>query len=63
MEHERFLLEKKEVLAMRLIRELETVVLAKNLPLIQPPHIVGKYEKLKTLESLVLPKQTSTSTD
>ena len=63
LERERFLLEKKEVLAMRLMRELETVVLAKNLPLIHPPHIVGKYEKLKTLESLVLPKQTSTSTD
>ena len=56
LERERFLLEKKEVLAMRLIRELETIVLVKNLPLIQPPHIVGNYEKLKALENTVLPE-------
>ena len=56
LERERFLLEKKEVLAMRLIRELETVVLVKNLPLIQPPHVIGSYEKLKALENAVLPE-------
>ena len=56
LERERFLLEKKEVLAMRLIRELETIVLVKNLPLIQPPHVVGNYEKLKALENTVLPE-------
>jgi hypothetical protein len=56
LEHERFLLEKKEVLAMRLIRELETIVLVKNLPLINPPHILGSYEKLKVLEHAILPE-------
>ena len=51
LERERFLLEKKEVLMHATdAAELETVVLARNLPLIHPPHIVGKYEKLKTLE-------------
>jgi hypothetical protein len=55
LESERFLLEKKEVLVMRLIRELETIVLAKNLPLITPPHIVGSYEKLTELEHTILP--------
>jgi hypothetical protein len=55
LESERFLLEKKEVLVMRLIRELETIVLTKNLPLINPPHIVGSYEKLTELEHTILP--------
>ena len=55
MESERFLLEKKEVFAMRLIRELETIVLAKNLPFTAPPHIVGSYEKLIELENTILP--------
>jgi hypothetical protein len=55
MESERFLLEKKEVLAMRLIRELETIVLTKNLSLTAPPHIVGSYEKLVELENTILP--------
>ena len=41
---------------MRLIRELETVVLVKNLPLIHPPHVIGNYEKLIALENAVLPK-------
>ena len=56
LEGERFLLEKKEVLAMRLIRELETIVLARNLPLVNPPHIVGSYEKLTELERTILPE-------
>ena len=56
LESERFLLEKKEVLAMRLIRELETIVLARNLPLVSPPHIVGSYEKLTELERTILPE-------
>ena len=55
VEKERFLIEKKEVLAMRLIRELETVVLVKNLGLVNPPHIVGSYEKLKALENTIFP--------
>ena len=55
LEKERFLIEKKEVLAMRLIRELETVVLVKNLALVNPPHIEGSYEKLKALENTVFP--------
>jgi len=58
LESERFLLEKKEVLAMRLIRELETIVLVKNLPLINPPHVIGSYEKLKDLENAILPEPT-----
>ena len=57
LERERFLIEKKEVLAMRLIREVETIVLLKNLPLTNPPHIVGRYEKLKTLEGVILPDE------
>ena len=56
LESERFLLEKKEVLGMRLIRELETIVLVKNLPLINPPHVIGSYEKLKALENAILPE-------
>ncbi|MBT3638564.1 MAG: hypothetical protein HN531_16655 [Opitutae bacterium] len=56
LEAERFLLEKKEVLGMRLIRELETIVLVKNLPLINPPHVIGSYEKLKDLENAILPE-------
>ena len=56
MESERFLLEKKEVFAMRLIRELETIVLARNLPLIASPHMVGSYEKLTELEHTILPE-------
>ena len=56
LESERFQLEKKEVLVMRLIRELETIVLVKNLPLINPPHIVGSYEKLAELEHTILPR-------
>ena len=59
MESERFLLEKKEVFAMRLIRELETIVLAKNLPLTAPPHIVGSYEKMIELENTILPSPDS----
>ena len=59
MESERFLLEKKEVFAMRLIRELETIVLAKNLPLTAPLHIVGSYEKLIELENTILPSPES----
>jgi len=55
LERERFLIEKKEVLAMRLIREIETVVLVKNLPLNNTPQIVGSYEKLKSLEGVILP--------
>ena len=31
-----------------MIRELETVVLVKNLPLIQPPHIVGNLRKAQS---------------
>jgi hypothetical protein len=42
---------------MRLIREVETIVLLKNLPLTNPPHIVGRYEKLKTLEGVILPDE------
>jgi hypothetical protein len=57
LERERFLIEKKEVLAMRLIREVETIVLLKNLPLTNPPHIVGRYEKIKTLEGVILPDE------
>jgi hypothetical protein len=56
LESERFRLEKKEVLARRLIRELETIVLVRNLPLINPPHVIGSYEKLKALESAILPE-------
>ncbi len=56
LESERFLFEKKEVLAMRLMRELETVVLVKNLPLIHPPHVIGNYERLIALENSVLPE-------
>lgn len=59
MENERFLLEKKEVFAMRLIRELETIVLAKNLALTAPPHIVGSYDKLIELENTILPSPDS----
>lgn len=59
LENERFLLEKREVLAMRLIRELETIILAKNLPLVSPPHIVGSYEKLTNLERTILPEPDS----
>ena len=61
LESERFLLEKKEVLVMRLIRELETIVLAKNLPLINPPNIVGSYEKLTELEHTILPEPKPTA--
>ncbi len=56
LESERFLFEKREVLAMRLIRELETVVMVKNLPLIHPPHVIGNYERLIALENSVLPE-------
>lgn len=60
MESERFSLEKKEVFAMRLIREIETIVLAKNLPLAAAPHIVGSYEKLVQLENTILPSPVET---
>tara|TARA_Y100001933_G_C19012013_1_gene569285 strand:+ start:4860 stop:6467 length:1608 start_codon:yes stop_codon:yes gene_type:complete len=54
-EKERFAIEKKEVLVMRLIRELETIVLEKNLPLIADQETVKRFETLTKLEQLILP--------
>jgi hypothetical protein len=55
LESERFSVEKQEVLTMRLIRELETIVLAKNLSLLNPADIIGSYDKLTALEHSKFP--------
>ena len=56
LEEERFLAEKTQVLAMRLKRELENVVLEEALPKLVERELVQHFKRLKELENLHLPR-------
>jgi hypothetical protein len=50
IENERFKLEKKQVLAMRLKHEIENVVLKAALPIISSKKVVNRYSQIERLE-------------
>ena len=56
LEEERFLAEKTQVLAMRLKRELENVVLEEALPKLVEGELVQQFNQLKELENIHLPR-------
>ena len=56
LEEERFLAEKTQVLAMRLKRELENVVLEEALPKLVEGELVQQFNQLKELENIYLPR-------
>ena len=56
LEEERFLAEKTQVLAMRMKRELENVVLEEALPKLVERELVQHFKRLKELENLHLPR-------
>lgn len=58
IEQQRFRLEKKQVLAMRLIYEIENVVLREAFPKINTPDLIERYSIIEKLEKTIFDQQT-----
>ena len=59
IEQQRFKLEKKQVLAMRLIYEIENVVLREAFPKINTPDLIERYSIIEKLEKTIFDQQTT----
>ncbi|NBU85947.1 MAG: hypothetical protein EBS13_01280, partial [Verrucomicrobia bacterium] len=53
IENQRFKLEKKQILAMRLTREIENVVLQAALPKISTKKVANRYSQIEKLEKTI----------
>jgi hypothetical protein len=56
IENQRFMLEKRQVLAMRLTQEIENVVLKDALPKINSSDIIERYNLIEELEKTIFSK-------